>query len=82
MILRAAKKVIKMHEFVTLVVQDRIRLRIELGLEEAMAHLARNSFDIVVMVAKAQVYRHFKPIGNDLGIVETSRVLEIQVVVG
>ncbi len=39
-VLRAAKKIIEVNEFVTFVVQDRIRLRIELGLEEAMAHLA------------------------------------------
>src|SRR5258707_2991752 len=68
MILRAAKKVIKVNEFVTLVVQDRIRFRIELGLEEAMAHLAWNPLDIVVMVAKTQVHRHFETVGNDLGI--------------
>src|SRR6266852_7918271 len=81
-VLRAAKKIIKVNEFVTLVVQNRIRFRIELGLEESVAHLARNSFDIIVMVTKAQMYGHLKTVGNDLGIVKASRVLEIEIVVG
>ena len=33
------------------------------------------------MVAKTQVHRHFETVGNDLGIVETGRILEIKVIV-
>src|SRR5882757_9700055 len=80
-VLRAAEKVIKMNEFVTLIVQNGVRLRIELGFEETVAHLARNSFEIVVMVAKAQMHRHLEAIGDDLGVVETRRVLEVKVIV-
>ena len=81
-VLRAAEKIIEVNEFVTLVVQDRVRLRIELGLEEPMAHLARNSFDIVVMVAETQMHRHLEAVGDDLGVIEARRVLEVKVVVG
>ncbi len=34
------------------------------------------------MVTKAQVYRHLKPVGDDLGVIEASRVLEVEVIVG
>src|SRR5258708_39648562 len=34
------------------------------------------------MVAEAQVHRHLEAVSNDLGVVETSRILEVKVVVG
>ena len=71
-----------MNEFVTFVVQRGVRLRFELRLEETVAHLARNLFDIVVVVAEAQVHRHLEAVGDDLRVVETRRVLEVEVVVG
>src|SRR4030081_2134437 len=33
------------------------------------------------MVAEAKMHRHLKPVSNDLGVVETSGVLKIEVVV-
>src|SRR5258707_13561773 len=34
------------------------------------------------MITKPQVHRHLEPVSNNLGIVETSGVLEIEVIVG
>src|SRR5580693_672949 len=81
-VLSAAEKIIKMNKFVTLVVHDRIRLRIELGLEETMAHVTRNSLDVIVMVAETQMHGHLEAVGDDLGIIQAGRALEIKLVVG
>lgn len=81
-VLRAAEEIIQVDEFVALVVQDGVRLRIELSFEEAMAHLAGDAVHIVVMVAEAEVYGHVEAVGDGFGVVETGGVFEVEVVVG
>ena len=47
-----------------------------------MAHLAGDVFDVIVVVAEAEVDRHFEAVGDGFGVVEASGVFEVEVVVG
>jgi hypothetical protein len=59
-----------------------VRIGVELGLEESMAHFTGNAADIVVVVAETQVDRHVKAVRDGLGVVEPRSVLEVKVVIG
>jgi hypothetical protein len=82
MVLGGAEEVIEVNEFVTLVVQDGVGIGVELGLEEAMAHLARDVLDVVVVVSEAEVDGHLEAVADGLCVVESGGVLEVEVVVG
>ena len=82
MVLGTSEEVVQMDKFVTFVVQYGVGLRIELRLEEAMAQLAGNPVNVVVMIAEAQVDWHFEAVSDGLCIVEAGRVLKVKVVVG
>jgi tetrahydromethanopterin S-methyltransferase subunit A len=69
-------------EFVTFVVHDGVGLGVELGLEEAVAHLAGDVPDVVVVVAETEVDGHLEAVGDRFRAVEARGVREVEVVVG
>ena len=70
-----------MDELVTLVIQHRVGLGVEFGFKQPMTHLTRNPPDVVVMVSKAKMDRHLETVCDDLRVVETCRILEVEVVI-
>jgi hypothetical protein len=81
-VLSAAEKIVQMDELVTLIVEDRIGVGVELGLEKTMTHLAGDMADVVVVIAEAEMDGHLESVGDGLGVIQASGVLEVEVVVG
>ena len=81
-VLGAAEKVVEVNELVSFIVENRVRLGIELGFEQAVAHLAGDVFDVVIMIAEAKVDGHFEPVRDGFGVIEASGIAEVEVIVG